>query len=124
CLLSTINLTDNLSKGVSYFLAESRRIKEIASHLVRGQRVVAIMDEPFKGTNVKDTLDVSIAIMQRFANRENCLFMFSSHLIELEETIEGLPEVDCRHFKADENTEQLKFDYQLKPGISNQRLGM
>ena len=36
-----------------------------------GYRVVALMDEPFKGTNVKDALDASLAILTRFAARQN-----------------------------------------------------
>lgn len=124
CLFSTINLVDNLSMGVSYFLAETHRIKEMAKALSEGLRIIAIMDEPFKGTNVKDTLDVSIAIMKRFADRENSLFMFSSHLIEMKDTTNTLPQVVCYHFQADESGQHLQFDYKLKQGISDQRLGM
>ena len=124
CLFSTINLVDNLSMGVSYFLAETQRIKEMALALSQGLRIIAIMDEPFKGTNVKDTLDVSNAIMERFANRENSLFMFSSHLIEMKQTTDAQPQVVCCHFQADESSRQLQFDYKLKQGVSDQRLGM
>ena len=43
------------------------------------------MDEPFKGTNVKDALDASLAILERLATKADCLFLVSSHLIELRE---------------------------------------
>jgi DNA mismatch repair ATPase MutS len=89
-----------------------------------GYRVVAIMDEPFKGTNVKDAFDASLAIMARFATREDCLFMFSSHLIELGEQLRAVDQIDCCYFDAEEREERLRFDYLLRQGVSNQRLGM
>jgi DNA mismatch repair protein MutS len=96
----------------------------VAKAIAEGYRVVAIMDEPFKGTNVKDALDASLAILKRFASKVDCLFMFSSHLIELGESLSVSRQVDCRNFEADETGGRLSFDYLLRPGISKQRLGM
>jgi len=90
-----------------------------------GHRVVALMDEPFKGTNIKDAFDASLAILQRLVTRENCLFMFSSHLIELNQHLATSgDQVDCRYFEAVESGDRLHFDYRLRRGISEQRLGM
>ena len=50
--------------------------------------------------------------------------MFSSHLIELGESLSISHQVDCRNFEADETGGRLSFDYLLRPGISKQRLGM
>lgn len=123
-LFSSISLNDDLRSGVSYFRAEALRVKAVAQAVVDGYRVVAVMDEPFKGTNVKDALDASQAILERFAAREDCLFMFSSHLIELSERLSTAGQVDCRYFEAEEGEGRLRFDYQLHPGVSSQRLGM
>jgi DNA mismatch repair ATPase MutS len=123
-LFSTISLSDDLRGGVSYFRAEALRIKAIAQAIADGYRVVAVMDEPFKGTNVKDALDASLAVMERFTARENCLFMFSSHLIELSEQLLIKNQIDCRYFEAEENEGHLRFDYLLRRGVSSQRLGM
>lgn len=123
-LFSSISLADSLSHGVSYFRAEALRIKAVAKALSEGYRVIAIMDEPFKGTNVKDALDASLAILLEFAGREDNLFMFSSHLIEMEDEIRDLAQVCCHHFEAEENEGPLRFEYTLRPGVSSQRLGM
>ena len=109
---------------MSFFRAEGLRIKAIAQALADGYRVIALMDEPFKGTNVKDAFDASRAVMERFASKANCLFMFSSHLIELSEQLGGLDQVDCRNFEAQENAGKLSFEYVLRAGVSSQRLGM
>ena len=123
-LFSSIAHSDNLRGGVSYFRAEALRVKAVAEALASGERVVAILDEPFKGTNVKDAFDASLAILRRFAMRDNCLFMFSSHLIELSEKLSVETHVCCSCFEAEEAGERLQFSYALKSGVSSQRLGM
>jgi DNA mismatch repair ATPase MutS len=123
-LFSSISLNDDLFGGVSYFRAEALRVKAIAQAVAEGYRVVALLDEPFKGTNVKDAFEASLAILERFATREDCLFMFSSHLIELSEQLSATGQVDCRYFEAEEGEGCLRFPYLLRSGISSQRLGM
>lgn len=121
-LMSSISLLDNLQDGVSYFQAEALRIKDVAQALVQGYRVIAIMDEPFKGTNVTDTLQASRATIERFLQRENFLFMFSSHQIELAKQLSG--PIDYRYFSAIETEARLRFDYQIRSGVATQRIGM
>ena len=123
-LFTAISLTDDQKNGVSYFRAEALRVKSIVAAIAAGMRVVALLDEPFKGTNVKDALDASLAILERLAIRNDCLFVFSSHLIELREQLEAIDQVCCCHFEADERDGKLDFDYLLRPGVSSQRLGM
>ena len=82
------------------------------------------MDEPFKGTNVKDAFDASLEILRRFATKEGCHFFFSSHLIELDEPLPGPEHIVRAHFAAQEEQGRLQFDYLLRAGISDQRLGV
>lgn len=121
-LISSISLSDNLHSGVSYFRAEALRVKDIADAITAGYRVVAIMDEPFKGTNVKDTLEASLEVLRRFSARSNFLFMFSSHQVELAKQLQG--PIDFRYFAAIEGEERLRFDYRIRAGVSTQRIGM
>jgi DNA mismatch repair protein MutS len=123
-LFTSFTLNDDLRAGVSYFRAEALRVKGVAEALAQGYRVVAVMDEPFKGTNVKDALDASLAIIERFAVKQDCLFMFSSHLIELNEKMTDTGQITCGYFEADEDEGRLRFDYTLRPGVSSQRLGI
>ncbi|MGI1677613.1 MAG: hypothetical protein K6L75_02695 [Cellvibrionaceae bacterium] len=121
-LISSISLSDNLHGGVSYFRAEALRVKDVARAVKAGYRVVAIMDEPFKGTNVKDTLEASYEILTRFSATCNLLFMFSSHQIELATKLRG--PIALRYFAAIETEERLRFDYRLRTGVATQRIGM
>ncbi len=123
-LFSSFSLSDDLRGGVSYFRAEALRIKAIAQAVAEGHKVIALMDEPFKGTNVKDALDASLAILKRFAVKKDCLFMLSSHLIELVDRLATTAQIDYRYFDARVDGERLCFDFLLHSGVSDQRLGM
>jgi DNA mismatch repair ATPase MutS len=123
-LISSISLSDNLSEGVSYFRAEALRVKAIATAVHGGGRTVAIMDEPFKGTNVKDAFDASFAVLEKLAEKTDCLIVVSSHLIELAESLESAETIKYCFFEAEEEGARLSFDYRLKTGVSQQRLGM
>lgn len=123
-MFSAISLNDDLYSGVSYFRAEALRVKAVAAAIAEGRRVVALMDEPFKGTNVKDAYDASLAIVTGLSGKENSLFMFSSHLIELDEELQANDQIKRCHFAADEEEDRLKFDYCLRDGVSGQRLGV
>lgn len=123
-LYSSISLNDDIHAGISYFRAEALRVRAVAESIAEGHKVVAVMDEPFKGTNVKDALDASLAILQRFAKVKDCLFLFSSHLIELDEQLKESNQIKRSHFEARVDGSKLSFDYMLRPGVSDQRLGV
>ena len=123
-LFTSISLADNLHSGISFFRAEALRVKAIAQAVADDYRVIAVMDEPFKGTNVKDAFDASRVILERFASKAGNLFMFSSHLIELCDNLGSIAQVDCRFFEACEDEGKLRFEYRIRPGVSSQRLGM
>ena len=123
-LLTAISMSDDLHDGISYFRAEALRIKAVALAIAEGDRVVAIMDEPFKGTNVKDAFDASVAVLGQFSTKQDCLFMVTSHLIEVSEEFGQTMNIDYQYFEAEESAQKLRFDYVLHPGVSSQRLGM
>jgi len=45
------------------FYSEVRRVKEAAPNIMEQQRMVVIIDELFRGTNVKDAFDGSLEII-------------------------------------------------------------
>jgi DNA mismatch repair protein MutS len=123
-MFTSISVHDNVRSGVSFFRAEALRVKAIAQALSEGYRVVALLDEPFMGTNLKDALDASRAILESFAHKQGSVFLVSSHLIELGDHMIATGHVDCQHFEAHEQEGRLRFEYLLRPGVSTQRLGM
>lgn len=124
CLFSGLTNADNLTEGVSYFLAEARRVKEVAALLTQGVRAFVLFDELFKGTNVKDAFDACRRVIPGFARADGSVFLVSSHLVELVEALEGEPRIAFRYFDARLHDGVPRFDYALKDGASAQRLGL
>ncbi len=123
-LFCSISVSDDIHSGTSYFHAEVNNVQAIARSIDEGIKVLAIMDEPFKGTNVKDALEASFAVISRLQTKTNCLFLVSSHLIELDELFDEDAKIKRCYFEARESEDTLQFDYKLQHGVSDQRLGM
>ncbi|HEX9105613.1 MAG TPA: hypothetical protein VF832_00255, partial [Longimicrobiales bacterium] len=123
-IFTSIRTTDSVRGGISYFEAEALRARTIADAVAGGLRILAIMDEPFKGTNVKDAMDASRAFLERLAAFQGSLFLVSSHLIEVAEPLLASGAVACWHFEAQQTDLHLAFDFTIRPGVSGQRLGM
>jgi DNA mismatch repair protein MutS len=123
-LITGIRTEDSLRDGVSYFQAEARRVREMTRALEEGQRCLIIVDELFRGTNIKDACDASLVVLHTFARALGGRFLVASHLIELAEELQQVPGVSLARFEATLTDGDLAFDYQLEAGVSSQRLGM
>ena len=86
-LYTSINTPDNLSMGYSHFYAEVMRVKKVAEEVAAGEGMMVIFDELFKGTNVKDAFDATLAVTDAFAGYQNCFFIISTHIIEVGEAL-------------------------------------
>lgn len=124
CLFSGINTTDNLRLGQSYFYREVRRVREVTDVLAEGTSAFVLFDEMFKGTNLKDASDACLAVLSGFAACETSAFMIASHIAELAVGIEKLSGVQLLQFGAKVQDRKPIFDYQVRDGVSEQRLGM
>ncbi len=122
-LLSNIQVNDNIVKGESYFYNEVQRIKNTIIKINNGQKWLVLIDELFKGTNVQDAMNCSSAVIKGLIKIKSSLFILSTHLYEIGEELKVFPNIAFRYFETAVNNEQLTFSYQLKNGISNDRLG-
>jgi DNA mismatch repair protein MutS len=122
-LLSNINVTDNIAKGESFFFNEVQRIKNTIEKINNGRKWLVLIDELFKGTNVQDAMKCSLAVIKGLIKIKNSLFILSTHLYEIGEELKAFPNISFRYFETQVHNEQLEFSYQLKEGISNDRIG-
>lgn len=122
-LLSNINVVDNIAKGESYFFNEVQRIKHTIETINNGKKWLVLIDELFKGTNVQDAMKCSLAVIRGLIKIKNSLFILSTHLYEIGEELREYPNISFRYFETNVHDEQLVFSYQLREGISNDRLG-
>lgn len=122
-LISNINVVDNIARGESFFYNEVQRIKNTIEKINDGKKWLVLIDELFKGTNVQDAMKCSLAVIKGLIKIKNSLFVLSTHLYEIGEELKNYPNISFRYFETDVTDEQLKFSYQLKEGVSNDRIG-
>lgn len=122
-LLSNIQVQDNILKGESYFYNEVQRIKSTVLKVADGKKWFILIDELFKGTNIEDAMNCSTAVIKGLLKIHSSLFVLSTHLYEIGDGLRVYPNIAFRYFETEVDGEQLLFSYQLKTGISNDRLG-
>ena len=122
-LLSNINVVDDISKGESYFFNEVQRIKNTILKINDGRRWLILIDELFKGTNVKDAMKCSTVVIEGLIKIKSSLFILSTHLYEIGEQLLVSPNISFKYFETLVMDDELSFSYQLKEGISNDRIG-
>lgn len=122
-LLSNINVVDNIAKGESFFFNEVQRIKNTIEKINTGKKWLVLIDELFKGTNVQDAMKCSLTVIKGLIKIKNSLFILSTHLYEIGDELKSYPNISFKYFETNVKDDQLEFSYQLKDGISNDRLG-
>jgi len=122
-LLTNINVADNIAKGESYFFNEVQRIKTTIYKINDGKKWLVLIDELFKGTNVQDAMKCSLAVIKGLIKIKNSLFILSTHLYEIGEELRPYRNIAFKYFETNVTDDQLEFSYQLKEGISNDRIG-
>lgn len=123
-LCTTINISDSLSSGYSHFYAEVLRIKYVAERLKENNNMLVIFDELFRGTNVKDAYDGTLAIVSAFARIRSSFFVISTHIVEAAESLKEKKNISFRCFDIREVDGHPSYTYKLREGISTDRLGM
>jgi len=123
-LSTTINISDNLASGYSHFYAEVMRIKEVAQKLKTNKNMLVLFDELFRGTNVKDAYDGTLAIVSAFAQIRTSFFVISTHIVEVARELEVEKNIQFCYFDIQEKDGHPVYTYKLRKGVSEVRLGM
>jgi DNA mismatch repair protein MutS len=122
-LLSNIQVADNIIKGESYFFNEVQRVRKTIEKINNGKKWLILIDELFKGTNVQDAMKCSTVVIEGLRKIPSTLFILSTHLYEIGESLKQYSNIEFRYFETEVKDDQLIFNYHLKEGISNDRLG-
>jgi DNA mismatch repair protein MutS len=122
-ILSNINVVDNISKGESFFFNEVQRIRNTLEKIGGNRKWLVLIDELFKGTNVQDAMKCSLTVIKGLIKIRRSLFILSTHLYEIGDELKVYPNILFNYFETTVKDDQLEFSYQLKPGISNDRIG-
>ncbi|MEI3802815.1 MULTISPECIES: MutS-related protein [unclassified Chitinophaga] len=123
-LYTSINVADNIGLGYSHFYAEVVRVKQAAEAAASGKRLLLMFDELFKGTNVKDAYDGTLAVTEGFSDYQDCLFIVSTHIIEVGEALKSRHNVHFVYMPTVMDGAYPRYTYQLQEGITEDRQGM
>ncbi|MBK0378646.1 MutS-related protein [Mucilaginibacter segetis] len=123
-LITTINLADDVEQGHSHFYKEVLRVKYVAEKLNESKGIFVIFDELFRGTNVKDAYDASLAIIAAFAEVKTCFFVISTHIVEVAHELSSIGNINFRYMETIFEETNPVNSYKLKQGITEERLGM
>lgn len=122
-LYSSINVADNLAQGYSHFYAEVLRVKTVAEAVSSGKYLIVLFDELFKGTNVKDAYDATLACSRSFSDYRNSCFIISTHIIEVGEAL-STGAIQFSYLPTIMDGHVPRYTYRLAEGITNDRHGM
>ena len=123
-LFTTINLPDSLNQGLSHFLVEVNRVKELSLAIRDNQYLVIILDELFRGTNVKDAFDGTLMVVKTLSKIKGAFFFISTHILEVAESLSESNSISFVCFESILNDNSPNYDYKLKNGITSERVGM
>ena len=117
-LVTSLRTSDSLNDNESYFFAELKRLKMIIDRLESGEKLFIMLDEILKGTNSVDKQKGSLALVRQFIRLQTC-GIIATHDLVLGDLEKEFPEhIQNYRFEADIRDDQLKFSYQLRPGIA------
>ncbi|PUZ27549.1 MutS domain III [Chitinophaga costaii] len=122
-ILSNIQVQDNIFKGESYFYNEVQRIKKTVLQISNNKRWLVLIDEMFKGTNVEDAKNCSLAVIRGLLENKSSLYILSTHLYEIAEDLQNDARLLFKYFASDVIEDNLQFTYELRDGIAKEKLG-
>lgn len=123
-IYTTVNLPDNLGIGASHFYMEVLRVKKMATELHAGGAFFILFDELFRGTNVKDAHEATVAVSDGFAAQRNSLFIISSHIVEAAEALRQINNIGFLYLPTHMNGHVPEYTYKLERGVTDDRHGM
>jgi DNA mismatch repair ATPase MutS len=123
-IITNMHVEDNLLRGESYFFAEVQRMKGTAQKISGDLPHLVLMDELFKGTNVHDAYECTRAVVEGLLRHPHHLMILSTHIHEVAHHFEARSDVLFAYFVTTMGDDgSFRFTYELRPGISNDRIG-
>jgi hypothetical protein len=116
------NTTDSIENGHSYFMQELLNLKDVLSSVNSGQKCFVAFDEIFKGTNINDSIKITIQVVNGLSKFSESKFIISTHLNMIEDKLETM---NCLKLKLKSSyaNQQLEFSYKLEEGWSKLEVG-
>ena len=126
-LATSIRVSDDVSQGVSFYMAELQRLKSVVDHArdmsqKHGQLCLFLLDEILQGTNSRERQIAVVQVLQHLINF-GAIGAISTHDLELADEPDLMSVAKVVHFRETirpdaEGNEQMTFDYLMRQGVS------
>ena len=115
-IYTSIQVSDDLSKGISTFYAELLRVRQMVEGAEKGRPMLCLIDEIFKGTNSADRIVGAKAAISRLTS-PGLLTLVTTHDFELCD-LQGPKGEQLRNFHFEEHyvKDKIEFDFKIKEG--------
>lgn len=115
-VITSMAVRDDILSGESYYIREIKYLKRMIE-LCREDRLLFLaIDEILKGTNTKERIAASKAILRYFLDKR-CMLLVATHDLELAKAF--VDTYDNYYFSEVIGSDDVSFDYTLHNGISN-----
>ncbi len=123
-LATSIRIRDSLKDGVSYFMAELKRLKQVVdlAHRegeTRETRVLFLLDEVLQGTNSRERQIAVASVLEKLIAYGSIGFI-STHDLDLaaQPEIQRVSQVVHfrEYFETVDGIEKMRFDFKMRPG--------
>ncbi|MGL4760013.1 MAG: MutS-related protein [Sarcina sp.] len=119
-IYTCMRTADNLNESISSFYAEILRVKNIVDASKRGERIIFLLDEIFKGTNSVDRHEGAQVLINQLLEGES-IGLVSTHDLELCDMETESNQIINYNFREYYEDNKLQFDYKLRGGVSKTR---
>ncbi len=111
-----LGIRDSIEEGYSSFYYEVKRVKAILERVQKGEPTFFMIDEIFRGTNNRERLLGSQALIKELLKFPNILGIITTHDLELGK-LETKPLLENFHFRDDVESARLRFSYKMAFGV-------
>jgi hypothetical protein len=125
-LATSMRIHDSLEFGVSFYMAELMRLKQVVDLAARtqqqgGRRMLYLLDEILQGTNSKER-HIAVERVLEHLLRHDAVGAVSTHDLELATSPLLRDACQCVHFRETlhgaDAEQPMTFDYRLRPGVA------
>jgi hypothetical protein len=125
-LASSIRVQDSLQDGVSFFMAELKRLRSVVDVAQRenrpdGRQMMVLLDEILQGTNSRERQIAVEHVLDKLVEC-GCIVFTSTHDLEMagNESIQRIAQVVHfrEHFEMIDGQQVMRFDYIMRPGVT------
>ncbi len=123
---TSMRVADSLADGISFFMSELRRLKQIVDRsrqftAASDIQYVYLLDEILQGTNSQERQIAVTRVIQQLLARK-AVGAISTHDLQLPDVPELKGALDVVHFKESfvevDGKQTMTFDYLMRPGVT------